>query len=214
VPDVEDTSPLQAETVYGGFTALADPGLPGPNNSVLALTDTVALSIAPAGGGAPVFSSGNVNSASGVAVPALTPGTYAATWVVTDKNGDTRTVHTRFVEQSANSGPQGPPGPPGPKGDRGPRGPRGKSVKVSCKLKGKKIHCTVKAGRSRTASVRAMLSRGSRITAIGHGRLRRGHAALTLRPVGRVRRGRARITLVIATGRHSAVTITQAVRLR
>lgn len=217
VPDVEDTSPLQAETINGAFTALADPGLPGPSNSVIPSTDAVSLTIAPASGGAPVFTSGNVNNASGVAVPALTPGTYAATWVLTDKNGDTRTVRTRFVEQSANAGPQGPPGAPGPqgpKGDRGPRGPRGKTVKVSCKLKGKKIHCTVKAAGTKPASVRAMLSRGSRITAIGHGRLRRGRAALTLRPVGRVRRGRARITLVIATSRHSAVTITKAVRLR
>ncbi len=217
VPDVEDTSPLEAETVYGAFTALADPGLPGASNSVLAVPDAVSLSIAPQSGGAPVFTSSNVNKSSGVAVPALTPGTYRATWVVTDANGDTRTVTTRFVEQPANAGPQGtqgPPGPPGPKGDRGSRGPRGKSVKVSCKLKGKKIHCKVRSASAKTATVRAMLSRGSRIAAIGHGRIRHGRASLTLRTVGRVRRGRARITLVIATSRHGATTITQAVRLR
>jgi len=214
VPDVEDTSPMQAETLYGGFTALADAGLPGPANSVVPVSDAVSLSITPAAGGAPVFNAANVNSAAGVAVPALPPGTYAAHWVLTDKNGDTRTITTRFVEQAALQGAQGPPGPPGAPGPRGPRGPRGHSAKVTCKVKGRHIRCTVKVKKSTHASVRAMLSRGSRIAAIGHGRIRHGRATLTLRTIGRVRRGRARITLVIATSRRSARTITQTVRVR
>jgi hypothetical protein len=30
-------------------------------------------------------------------VPALAPGVYAARWVVSDANGDTRTIRTRFI---------------------------------------------------------------------------------------------------------------------
>ena len=52
VPDVLDTSPMQGETVYGAFTALAETGLPGPDNSTVADRQhvLVAISIAPAGG--------------------------------------------------------------------------------------------------------------------------------------------------------------------
>jgi hypothetical protein len=45
-----------------------------------------------------VFHAANVDTASGVAVPALSTGAYGARWVVTDANGDTRTVQTRFFE--------------------------------------------------------------------------------------------------------------------
>jgi hypothetical protein len=111
--NIADTSPMEGETVYGGFTALAE------------TTDgssPVGLSIAPAAGGAPAFTSANVNTANGVAVPALTPGNYAATWTVTNPNGDTRTVSTRFVEQSGLQGPTGATGPAGPAGQTGPGG--------------------------------------------------------------------------------------------
>ena len=40
----------------------------------------------------------NVAGGHGVRINALPPGVYAATWVVTNVNGDTVTVHTRFVE--------------------------------------------------------------------------------------------------------------------
>ena len=53
----------------------------------------------PASGGGAVFTTPNVNSVNGTPVPALKPGSYNATWVITDVNGDTRTVMTRFVEQ-------------------------------------------------------------------------------------------------------------------
>ena len=54
-----------------------------------------------------MFTTPNVNSVNGTPVPALTPGSYNATWVITDLNGDTRTVLTRFVEQSGGKGSGG-----------------------------------------------------------------------------------------------------------
>ncbi len=117
VPDVENTSPMQGETLYGGFTAIAESGLPGPNNTVMPTdaSSRIAVSIARAGGGPPVFTRGNVDTVSGVAVPALAPGSYHATWTLSDANGDTRIVSTRFVEQPA------PRGSKRGKADRGER---------------------------------------------------------------------------------------------
>jgi hypothetical protein len=38
-------------------------------------------------------------SKGGVRVSGLKPGTYTATWTLTDANGDTRTVVTQFIEE-------------------------------------------------------------------------------------------------------------------
>ncbi len=176
LPAVIDTSPIQGETVYGGFTALADVGFTGPSNSVTPTSDVAALTIAPATGGAAVFTAAKANTAAGVPVPALTPGTYTATWQVVDPNGDRRTVTTRFVEQAANAGPQGTPGPTGPpgpvgpagalgatggpgatgpagpKGATGPAGPRGKTGprgpagRVTCRVVGSRFRCSSHRG--------------------------------------------------------------------
>ena len=101
VPVIESTAPIQDETLYGSFIASAQSGLPGPHGSVAATGVPVALTIAPAGHRRHVaFHSTNVDTASGVTVPALTPGSYVATWVLHDAAGDTRTVTTRFVDQA------------------------------------------------------------------------------------------------------------------
>ena len=60
----------------------------------------IALTITRAGSRQRVFRAGNVDTARGVAVPALTPGSYVATWVLHDAAGDTRTVTTRFVDEA------------------------------------------------------------------------------------------------------------------
>ncbi len=101
VPDIENTSPSQAETVYGAFTAVAESGLAGPNNSTVSTdkTSRIALAITRAGGARTVFRAANVDTARGVLVKALKPGAYKATWTLSDANGDTRTVTTRFVER-------------------------------------------------------------------------------------------------------------------
>jgi hypothetical protein len=98
VPQIIDTSPTQDATVYGRFIALAGAAFGGPHGSFVPSRARVALTITRAAGRQVLFRAANVNSAVGVAVPALAPGVYAARWVLTDANGDTRTVRTRFVE--------------------------------------------------------------------------------------------------------------------
>jgi hypothetical protein len=98
VPAIRSTAPIQDETFYGGFAASAQSGLPGPNGSVTAGGTPIALRITPVGSGRAVFSSANVDTARGVAVRSLAPGTYLAHWRLHDANGDTRTLITRFVE--------------------------------------------------------------------------------------------------------------------
>ena len=99
VPQLEVTSPTDGETLYGSFIALAGAGIPTPNHAVIPSGADVSLTVRHASGGPAVFRAANVDTASGVAVAALAPGVYAASWVLRDANGDTRTVLTRFVEQ-------------------------------------------------------------------------------------------------------------------
>jgi hypothetical protein len=99
VPDIESTTPLNGETLYGVFIAIAQAGLPGPHGSVVPVGPRVALTITPAGGGPPAFSAGNVDTPSGATVSGLAPGAYTAKWVLHDAAGDTRTITTRLYEE-------------------------------------------------------------------------------------------------------------------
>jgi hypothetical protein len=100
VPDIQSTAPIQDETLYGPFVASAQSGLPGPHGSVSAGGVPIALTITAAGSRHPVFHAANVDTARGVAVPALAPGAYVATWVLHDAAGDTRTLTTRFADEA------------------------------------------------------------------------------------------------------------------
>ncbi len=144
VPDLENTSPLNGEIVYGHFTAVGESGFPGPNNSVTSdSTSRIALTVAPASGGGAVFTTPNVNTIDGTPVPALAPGTYAATWKVTDLNGDTRTVSTRFVEESG-PGRAGSLDLPDLPDLRAKSGLRGLKLVIKCTLqRHDTIRCTV-----------------------------------------------------------------------
>lgn len=99
VPELEATAPLADETLYGPFVASAQSGLPGPHGSTVASGVPVALTITAVGSRRVAFRAANVDTARGVAVPRLAPGPYLARWVLTDANGDTRTVQTRFVDE-------------------------------------------------------------------------------------------------------------------
>lgn len=99
VPTIASTAPGQDDTLYGRFIASAQSSLPGAHGSTAAAGTPIALSIRPAGSGHRVFHAANVDTRHGVPVPPLAPGTYAATWVLHDANGDTRTLTTRFTEQ-------------------------------------------------------------------------------------------------------------------
>ena len=97
VPLIVSTSPPRGENVFGTFTARARAGFPGPNNTIILNNAAIALKITLSG--KTVFSASNVNTKGGVRVSGLKPGTYTATWTLTDANGDTRTVVTQFIEE-------------------------------------------------------------------------------------------------------------------
>ena len=75
VATLANTSPMEGETTYGAFTALAE-----ASDGVA----PIAVSVAPAGGGAPVFTATNVDTSGGASVGALAPGTYRATWTASN----------------------------------------------------------------------------------------------------------------------------------
>jgi hypothetical protein len=217
VADVADTSPMEGETVYGAFTALAEAS-DGASPIALEIDDS---------NGADVLSSNNVDTANGVSVPALSPGNYTATWTVGDPNGDTRTVSTRFIEQSALQGAQGPQGPQGPQGaqgaqgaqgPQGPQGPPGPKPKVTCKLlKHNKIQCTVTfpKSHSKKGTLRVSISRGGHLVALGNGRVVHGRATLMMRELRTRTHGAWDITVVFSkTVQTVASTQTLPVRVR
>jgi hypothetical protein len=190
VADIANTSPMDAETMYGRFTALAE---------TTDGTSPVSLRITPSSGGKPVAFRKNVNTASGASIGGIKPGTYTATWTVTNPNGDTRTVSTRFIEQS---------GAQGPRGKRGPQGPPGRSPKVRCQqMNGrhhhKSIRCNVAFAHAAHVQglVRMRITRGGSVAALGHGRLHNGSTTVTMRELRSLKSGTWRITLVYSSGR-------------
>ena len=100
VPELESFSPSDGATLYGPFRAAAQPVLPGPDDSSYGVRATVSLSISRAGSKHRVVFVRNAAHGAGVRVKSLGAGGYDATWVMTDANGDTRTIHSRFVEAS------------------------------------------------------------------------------------------------------------------
>ncbi len=185
VADITDTSPIEGETMYGKFIALAE------------TTDgksPVSLKITPSSGGKSVVFRKNVNTPNGSAVSALKPGTYTATWVVSDPNGDTRTVTTRFVEESSS------------------QSSGSHATRVNCHSTGgkhQKLRCNVSFAKSANASgtVRMRLSRGGNVAALGHTRLHNGSATVTMGELRSLKSGTWRITLVYRSG-HQTRTVT------
>ena len=192
VPDIEDTSPIEGETMYGPFTALAESGLTLPGNNVLP-TDVVtriSLSIYTADL-IKVLTLRNVDTRRGAVVPALVPGRYEALWTLTNYNGDTRLLGTRFIER---------PGPPG-------SGPR---ADVKCVHRGGgRIRCAVSfpAYSQIQGSVSMRLSRGGTVVGLAHAAVQRGRATLTMSELVAPSRGSWRATLVLSGSRIEPVTI-------
>jgi hypothetical protein len=121
--DIPTTSTMipDSDEVLGSFEAYAD--FLGP------AVATATLSISPRGAITPTVSTtlalttDAIGQFGKVAVNALASGQYAATWTITDANGDTRTQESAFVVQPG--GAQGPTGPTGANGSSGPGGPAG-----------------------------------------------------------------------------------------
>jgi hypothetical protein len=94
VAQLIDITPIEGETMYGKFLAVAQ----STDRS-----SQVSLAIFKAAGHKRVFSARNVDKDRGVPVRALPTGTYSAVWTVHDRNGDTREYVTRFVEERPSS---------------------------------------------------------------------------------------------------------------
>jgi hypothetical protein len=204
VADVADTSPIEGETMYGSFTAIAE-ATDGSSPITLTIKQGTKTVSGP---------SSNVDTANGITVSGLPNGSYQAIWTVSNPNGDTRTETTRFIQASALIGPPGKTGPPGP---RGPQGPPGPKPKITCKLvKHHDIKCTVTFPKPANdkGTLRVALASGRRIVALGHGRLRHGSATLTMRALHRITAGRLTMTLVISRARRTAITERTSVRIR
>ncbi len=97
VPLLQGTAPSNDAIVSGPFTAIAQTGVTGANGAVFAASANVALTITSGTSHSRVFHAASV--AGGADVPSLSAGVYTAKWVLSDRNGDTRTVLTKFVEQ-------------------------------------------------------------------------------------------------------------------
>jgi hypothetical protein len=197
VPDIQDTSPIDGETMHGSFTALAESGLALPNNELIPtdLVTRIRLTIfTPLG--TRVLTIRNVDTFRGVPVPALVPGNYVAVWSLINFNGDTRFVATRFIEQQGRVG----------------AGPR---TRVRCTfIGGGRIRCVVTfpGNRQIRGSVRMRLTRGGALVALGHGAVRRGRAVMTMAQVMSGASGAWRATLVLKRPHIEPVTIRAAVQ--
>jgi hypothetical protein len=183
VPDIADTSPIDGESLYGKFTALAQSGLLLPDNTAIPTDDIsqISLTIVSARTGRAVFRARNVDTQSGVTVSGLVPGSYLAFWTLTDLNGDTRSALTRFSEQQG-SGPK---------------------ATVGCRLAGRnrtQISCDVAFPQlpAPNGTVRLRITRGGAVVALGHGKVKNGRATVTMRRLNVVRSGGWRITLVLS----------------
>jgi hypothetical protein len=223
LPTVADTSPMDGESVHGEFIAVAESsGGPLP----------ISVSIAPSSGGSPVFTAANADTAAGVEVPALSPGSYTATWTVSDPNGDTRTQTTQFTDgpglqgpagahgATGAAGPQGPQGLQGTQGATGPQGPPSPIPSVSCRLTSqhpRQISCQVSfpaTARDRAGSLLISITRGNRVAALGRARLRHGSAIVTMHELARMGAGRWTVTLVLSARHHRTRTVTVPLTVR
>lgn len=190
VPDIEDTSPINGETLYGRFTAQAETGFTLPGNQEIAADPItrVSLRILTAAG-AHVITLRNVDTARGAVVPGLRPGRYHAVWTLIDRNGDTRVLVTRFISE------------------RGKLGPRPRS-RVSLHFTGASdLTARITLGGGIGGRLRIRLTRGGDLVAFGRGDVRHDHATVRMRELHHIRRGSWRAVLVITPPKGAPLTI-------
>jgi hypothetical protein len=96
IPQLGTHIPAANAVISSRFRALAQTGFRGPDGGLVPAAARVSLTITHAG--KTVFDSANVERPGGVSVRRFAVGNYWAKWVISDRNGDTRTVLTRFEE--------------------------------------------------------------------------------------------------------------------
>jgi hypothetical protein len=219
-----NTSPLDGENVFSAsIMAFADASPPGAS---------VALFYGPVSGGQ-AQALGDAASGAGAQLTGLLAGTrYRASWVATDRAGDTTTLGTRFNAQAASgtgdagpsgatglpgpagaAGPTGPPGVTGPRGARGPAGIGVRGITIKCKLVRRRGKVTGTRCRARLvltggrAKVALRLTRGRTTYALGSGTAVSGHASIVLRQRRPVTLGRYGVTIVVTRGSRARTAV-------
>lgn len=183
VPDIEDTSPVDGEDVYGRFTVQATSGVAAVQGMVVP-TDAfsrISATIFPETGGSAEFRTPNVDTARGVAVAGLVPGPYVIEFTVTDVNGDTRTGGIRFNEQRLSL----------PK------------AKVVCRLTGAgatQVGCKVRFPQliALRGKVALTLTRAGTLVGQGRGRVKKGKATVTMPRLSSASSGAWRVVLALS----------------
>jgi len=94
VPTLAFTSPAQGATLYGPFTALAQPAV-----GAAPAAARVTLRLYRRGSHHLVRRVTGVERAQGARVAGLATGVYTAVWTLTDSAGDTRTIQTYFIQE-------------------------------------------------------------------------------------------------------------------
>jgi hypothetical protein len=97
LPMLVASLPANDAIIRGSFRALAVTGFPHPHGGFTRAPEPVSLTISR--GRRRVLRVFNAGRPGGARVRGLRAGIYTATWVISDRNGDTRTVVSRFEEQ-------------------------------------------------------------------------------------------------------------------
>jgi hypothetical protein len=198
VPDIQDTSPILGETMYGRFTALVETGLSAPGSMSIPtdLSTRVAMRIVTVAGGQSVFTARNVDTPQGVSVPALKPGSYDAIYTLIDANGDRRLEAIRFIEALG----------------RTQSAPKAKITCAYTSAMHDRVRCRVAFKmHGINGKLRLRLSRGGVLVGLGHASVRHSRATVTLKVLRHVAGGTWRATIVLA--RRHLVAVTRSVSL-
>ncbi len=99
VPEIDHITPADGDTVYGRFIAFARSDLPAPQGSSFATGARISLTVMADGSKRALVHERDVEDRRGVGIRSLPRGAYVAKWVMTDANGDTRTIETQFAEE-------------------------------------------------------------------------------------------------------------------
>lgn len=210
--EIYETVPFQGESVASSFTAYAVRGRQRLGfGGAVPVNYPVELKVFKSGTAVQVAGPVSVPPGSGTPISGLAPGEYDAYWVMTDPNGDHRTVITSFFVQAAGAGgPQGPPGPGGPAGPVGAQGASAKAAgvpKIKCtvvRARSKPIRVTCRVAKAGAArAVVATMTRGGRTVAVGGAVVRKQRAVVRLVLRRSARSGRYVVSVTLA-GRTAA----------
>ena len=117
---------------------------------------------------------------------------------------------SRVAIQQGTATAQLTPGSQSPRGSTGSQSPSMTNATVACKrLLHNQIRCTmtIKGGAGISGTVAMRITRGKLVVALGHGRLRRGRATLTMRVLRRMTTGSYTVTMIVTINAHTVLRL-------